>query len=118
MALIFQLDNEGHARPKIRCDECDVVIENPSDSVAIWDSPNAKPGTVVEPTSHCPHCKSRDGGAPPNSVPLDHFMLYLLNNMHLSQEFWNRRDGGCGVAPGKVAFFFQFPPYCRLRLFC
>ena len=83
MALIFQVDDEGHAQPKIRCDGCDVVIENPAGSIATWDSQSAKPGTVVEPSFYCEHCKSK-AGAPSNSVPLDHFMLYLLNNMQLT----------------------------------
>jgi DNA-directed RNA polymerase subunit RPC12/RpoP len=84
MALIFQVDDEGHARPKIRCDECGTVIENPSGSIATWDSQSAQPGMVVEPTFYCQHCKSKAVSAPRNAVPLDHFMLYLLNNMHLT----------------------------------
>jgi hypothetical protein len=84
MALIFQVDGDGHARPTIRCDECGTVIQNPSDSIALWGSQSAKPGAVVEPTFQCQNYKLKAGGAPPHSVPLDHFMIYLLNNMHLT----------------------------------
>jgi hypothetical protein len=84
VALIFQVDDEGRARPKIRCDECSQIIEDPSGGIAIWDRERAKPGAVVEPSFQCQGCKSKAGGAPPNSVPLDHFMLYLLNNLQLS----------------------------------
>jgi hypothetical protein len=84
MGLIFQLDEKGRARPKIQCDECGGVIADPSGGVAAWDSQSAKPGTVVKPTFACPDCKTKRGDAGPNSVPLDHFMLYLMNNMNLT----------------------------------
>jgi hypothetical protein len=97
MGLIFQLDEEGHARPKIQCDECGKVIENSAGWVAAWDSQSAKPGTVVKPSFECRHCNTKRGGAGPNSVPLDHFMLYLLNNMNLTpgalEEAGRRLDG-------------------------
>ena len=86
MALIFQIDDEGHARPKIRCDSCGGVIENYADGVALLDTPSAKSGTVVEPIFHCAHCeeKAEKVSAPRRSMPIDHFMLYVLNNIQLT----------------------------------
>jgi hypothetical protein len=84
MALIFQVDDEGHARPKISCDVCGGVIENHSGGIAIYDSQSTKPGAVAEPTFECQHCKAKAGSAPSNSMPIDHFMLYLLNNIQLT----------------------------------
>ena len=83
MGLIFQLDEKGQARPKIQCDGCGGVIENPSGCVASWENQSAQPGTVVNPTFECQHCKSKGGGAR-NAVPLDSFMLYLMNNMNFT----------------------------------
>ena len=84
MALILQVDDEGHARPKIRCDACGKVIESNSGATAVWDSQSTKPGTVFEPTFHCEDCNAKAGGAPSRSLPIDHFMLYLLNNIQLT----------------------------------
>lgn len=84
MALIFQVDDKGHARPKISCDACGKVIENHSGGIAICDSQGTKPGAVIEPTFECEHCKVKGRGVPSNSMPIDHFMLYLLNNIQLT----------------------------------
>ncbi len=86
MALILQVDDEGHARPKIRCDACGKVIESHSGATAIWDSQSTKPGAVIEPTFQCDHCNAKAGGAPLESLPIDHFMLYLLNNIQLTPK--------------------------------
>ena len=84
MALILQVDDEGHVRPKIRCDACGKLIESHSGATAIWDSQSTKPGAVLEPTFQCGHCNAKAGGAPSKSLPIDHFMLYLLNNIQLT----------------------------------
>jgi hypothetical protein len=86
MALIFQVDNEGHARPKIRCDSCGGVIENYADGVAVLETPSPKPGTVIEPIFQCAHCEEKEEktGAPRRSMPIDHFMLHVLNNIQLT----------------------------------
>jgi hypothetical protein len=86
MALIFQVDDEGHARPKIRCDSCGGVIENYADGVALLDAASLKPGTVIEPIFHCAHCEeeAEKTSAPRRSMPIDHFMLYVLNNIQLT----------------------------------
>jgi hypothetical protein len=86
MALIFQVDNEGHARPKIRCDSCGGVIENYADGVAVLDTPSRKPGTVIEPIFQCAHCDQEAENTRPaqRSMPIDHFMLYVLNNIQLT----------------------------------
>ena len=86
MALILQVDDEGHARPKIRCDACGKVIESHSGATAVWDSQNTKPGAVLEATFQCAHCNAKAGGAPSKSLPIDHFMLYLLNNIQLTPK--------------------------------
>ena len=86
MALIFQVDDKGHARPKIRCDSCGGVIENYADGVALLGTPNPKPGTVIEPIFQCVGCEEEANkiGAPRHSMPIDHFMLYVLNNIQLT----------------------------------
>jgi hypothetical protein len=84
MALIFQVDEEGHPRPKISCDTCGGMIANDAGATACWDSQSTKPGTLVEPTFQCGGCNANSGGAPANSLPMNDFMLYLLNNIQLS----------------------------------
>ena len=84
MALILQVDDEGHTRPKIRCDACGKMIESHSGATAVWDSQSTKPGDVFEPTFQCQHCNAKAGGAHSKSLPIDHFMLYLLNNIQLT----------------------------------
>jgi hypothetical protein len=86
MALIFQVDDEGHTRPKIRCDSCGGVIENHTDGVALLGAPNPKPGTVIEPIFHCAGCEgeAKKTSAPRHSMSIDHFMLYVLNNIQLT----------------------------------
>jgi hypothetical protein len=86
MALIFQVDDKGRARPKIRCDSCGGVIDNYADGVALLDTPNPKPGTVMEPIFHCAGCEeeAKKTSAPRHSMPIDHFMLYVLNNIQLT----------------------------------
>src|SRR5215468_1120227 len=49
MSLIFQVDAEGHPRPKISCDTCGNLIDMQSGGIAICDSQSAKPGALVEP---------------------------------------------------------------------
>jgi hypothetical protein len=86
MALIFQVDDKGHARPKIRCDSCGGVIENYANGVAVLDTPNPQSGTVIEPIFRCAGCEqeAEKTTAPRHSMPIDHFMLYLLNNIQLT----------------------------------
>jgi hypothetical protein len=85
MALIFQVDNESHVRAKVQCDKCGGIIENFADGVALVDNPDPKPGTVLEPIFHCNGCEKN---APKNpyrhAMPIDHFMLYVLNNIQLT----------------------------------
>ena len=84
MALIFEVEKDGRARPKIRCDCCGGVIDR--DGVALLDTPSAPPGTFIEPIFHCAHCeaKVKETSAPRRSMPIDHFMLYVLNNIQLT----------------------------------
>ena len=86
MALIFQVDDEGRAQPKIRCDSCGGVIENYTNGVALLDTAAAKPGTIIEPIFQCAHCEEKEQkrGSPRRSMPIDHFMLYVLNNIQLT----------------------------------
>jgi hypothetical protein len=86
MAMILQVDDEGHARPKLRCDSCGKVMESHFGVTAIWDSKSTKPGAVIEPTFRCEQCNAKAGGAPAESLPIDHFILYLLNNIPLTPE--------------------------------
>jgi hypothetical protein len=83
MALIFQVDDEGQARPKIQCDSCGGVIEKYADGVALLDTKQLKPGAITEPIFHCAGCMKKDTGTPRHSMPLDQFMLYALNNIQL-----------------------------------
>jgi hypothetical protein len=86
MALVFQVDEDGHAGPKIRCDSCGGVIENYADGVALSDTPSQKPGTLIEPIFHCAGCeeKADKKSGPRHSMPIDQFMLYVLNNIQLT----------------------------------
>jgi hypothetical protein len=86
MALIFQVDDEGHVGPKIRCDSCGGTIENYEDGVAVLDASGAKSGTVVEPIFLCQGCEKNALKTSPSrrSMPIDHFMLYVLNNIQLT----------------------------------
>ena len=86
MALILQVDDKGHVRPEIRCDACGKAIESHSGATAIWDSQSIKPGAVIEPTFQCEHCNAKAGGAPLKSLPIDHFILYLPNNIQLTPK--------------------------------
>ena len=88
MALIFEVENDGRARPKIRCDCCGGVIQNYGDGVALLDTPSAPPGTIIEPIFHCAHCeaKVKETSAPRRSMPIDRFMLYVLNNIQLTPK--------------------------------
>jgi hypothetical protein len=88
MPLIFQIDDKGHARPKIRCDKCGATIENFTDGVALLDAPSPKPGAILEPIFHCGGCEKSapKTNAPRQSMPIDHFMLYVLNNIQLTPQ--------------------------------
>ena len=84
MALIFQINDAGKATPKITCDDCGKVMEDHSAGVAVFDSQNAKPGTVNKPTFQGEHCQKKAGTPRSNSMPIDDFMFYLLNNIQLT----------------------------------
>jgi hypothetical protein len=86
MALVFEVENDGRARPKIRCDSCGGVVER--DGVALLDTPGAAPGISVEPIFYCAHCeeKAEKTSAPRRSMPIDRFMLYVLNNIQLTPK--------------------------------
>jgi hypothetical protein len=85
MPLIFQVDDEGRARPKIRCDSCGGVIDDYAAGVALFDTKGLKPGSITEPIFHCAPCEEKEAGqAPRQSMPIDHFMLYVLNNIQLT----------------------------------
>jgi hypothetical protein len=84
MALIFQIDDTGKPTPKIACDACGKVMEDHSGGVAIFDSQSAKSGTVIKPTFQCEGCQKKAGAPRPNSIPIDDFMFYLLNNIQLT----------------------------------
>ena len=86
MALIFQVDNESHVRAKVQCDQCGRIIENYADGVAVVDTPDSKPGTILEPVFHCAGCEKNASKTNPSrhAMPIDHFMLYVLNNIQLT----------------------------------
>jgi hypothetical protein len=86
MAFIFEIDKDGHARPKLRCDSCGGVIKNYADGYVTLDTESATPGAVVEPIFRCTPCeeKAEETGAPQRSMRIDHFMLYVLNNIQLT----------------------------------
>jgi hypothetical protein len=86
MALIFQVDDEGQLAPRIRCDKCGGIIKNYADGVAVLDDSAAKPGTILEPIFHCGGCEKIERETKParRSMPIDHFMLYVLNNIQLT----------------------------------
>ena len=102
MALIFQVDSEGHARPKISCDSCGGVIENYSDGVAVLNIGGAKPGTAAEPIFHCLGCeeKADKSSTSRHSMPIDHFMLYVLNNIQLTPTALEAAAGSLKGATG------------------
>jgi hypothetical protein len=86
MAFIFQVDDESRVSPKIRCDNCGAIIEDYADGVVLLDDPSPKPGTTIEPIFHCAGCEKRvhETSASRSSMPIDHFMLYVLNNIQLT----------------------------------
>lgn len=92
MALKFYVDDKGRARPKISCDVCGGVIEDYSGGIAICDSQSAKAGAVLEPSFQCEHCKEKAGAAPRNSMPIDNFFLYLLNNIQLTPNLLEQAE--------------------------
>jgi hypothetical protein len=86
MAFVLEVDKNGHASPKIRCDSCGGMIENHANGVVTLDDPSAAPGTIVEPIFRCIHCeeKAEKTGPPRRSMRIDHFMLYVMNNIQLT----------------------------------
>jgi hypothetical protein len=86
MALIFQVDQDGHTRPKIRCDSCEGVIENYADGFVSLDARSTAPGAVIEPVFYCAGCEeeAKKAGKSRRSMPIDHFMLSILNNIQLT----------------------------------
>jgi hypothetical protein len=84
MALVSQVDTHSHTHPKLRCDACGGMIEDPSGGIVLWDQQSETPGNVLEPTFHCGACVAKEGGAPSPSMPLDLFMVYLVNNIQLT----------------------------------
>jgi hypothetical protein len=86
MALIFQVDDKGRIAPKIRCDECGATIENYDGGAALLEVKDPKPGTIVEPIFHCAECEKNEQktSSSRRSMPIDHFMLYVLNNIQLT----------------------------------
>jgi hypothetical protein len=86
MAFVFAVDKNGQARPKIRCDSCGAIIENYAEGVATLDDSSAVPGTIVEPIFRCIHCEeeAEKTSAPGRSMRIDHFMLYVMNNIQLT----------------------------------
>jgi hypothetical protein len=87
MALIFQVDDESHVSPKIRCDNCGAIIENYTDGVvALLEDRSPQPGTTIEAVFYCAGCEKskHETSAPRCSMPIDHFMLYVLNNIQLT----------------------------------
>src|SRR5260221_7247268 len=92
MALIFQVDDEGHARPKIRCDSCGRVIENHADGVALLGSPNPKPGTVIEPIFHCEGCEGQENECAP-ALDVDRSFHALRTQQYPAHSIRPRRGG-------------------------
>jgi hypothetical protein len=88
MAFVFQSDENGNPRPKIRCDSCGGVIEDYADGFATLETQKAKPGAILEPIFNCAHCEeeAKKAGVPRRSMPIDHFMLYVLNDIRLTPE--------------------------------
>jgi len=86
MALIFEVDHQGHPRPKIQCDTCGGVIKDHSHGVALLDTSSNKPGTILEPIFRCAQCeeKAEVTGRSQDTMPIDQFLLYLLNNIQLT----------------------------------
>ena len=86
MALVFEVDEKGVPRPTIRCDGCGGIIKDHANGVAVFDPKTTKPGQILEPIFRCRGCEEEEKKTNPNhpSMPIDHFMLYLLNNIQLT----------------------------------
>jgi hypothetical protein len=86
VALTFQVDDKGQLDPKIRCDGCGGIIENYAGGVALVDTPSQKAETLRDPIFLCAGCEESEQrkGDSRRSMPIDHFMLYLLNNIQLT----------------------------------
>jgi hypothetical protein len=90
MALTFQVDDKGQLDPKIRCDGCGGIIKNYADGFALVDTPSPKDSpkveTISDPIFLCAGCEKSEQrkGDSRRSMPLDHFMLYLMNNIQLT----------------------------------
>jgi hypothetical protein len=86
MAFIFQVDESGQTRPTIRCDSCKGVIQNYANGFVTLDAQSAAPGAVIEPVFHCAHCEeeAKKAGTSRRSMPIDYFMLSVLNNIQLT----------------------------------
>ena len=100
MALIFQINDAGKATPKITCDACGKVMEDHSAGFAVFDSQNAKPGAVIKPTFRCEHCHEKAGAPQSNSMPIDDFMFYLLNNIQLTPNVMEQAGRRLGERAG------------------
>jgi hypothetical protein len=102
MAFVFQVDRNGHTRPKIRCDACGGIIENHADGVVTLDEPTAAPGTIVEPIFRCLHCEeeAEKTGPPRRTMRIDHFMLYVMNNIQLTPNSLEQAGRHLGDATG------------------
>jgi hypothetical protein len=67
-------------------DSCKGVIKNYASGFVTLDDRSATPVAVIEPVFPCAHCEeeAKKAGTSRRSMPIDYFMLSVLNNIQLT----------------------------------
>ena len=80
MAFIIQLSNE-RACPRVQCDHCHQVIDDPSKAIATWEEPTHAEGNIYPTKFHHKGCDLHARPKPRASMPLDEYLVRTLDDL-------------------------------------
>jgi hypothetical protein len=83
MAFIIQLNSEL-ACPRLQCDQCGEIIDNPGMGVAVWDEPAHHEGTTYEVRFHHKECDEQVRPKLRMWMQLDEYLARVLMNLGLT----------------------------------
>ena len=85
MAFIIQRSNE-RACPRVQCDHCHQVIDDPLKAIATWDETTHAEGDIYPAKFHHKTCDLLARPKPRASMPLDQYLVRTLDSFKLTSR--------------------------------
>jgi hypothetical protein len=102
VAFIIQLNSEL-ACPRVQCDHCGEIIDEPAMAIAAWDEPFHQEGAVYATRFHHKACDGKVKPPLQRWMPLDEYLARILANLAMTarklKQVEAKMDRMAGLGP-------------------